>query len=123
MVGEFKVATATAAPKRGTQLPKNWKPTPDHEQRALAAGLILGREVDKFRAHAEENARLAKNWNAAFTRWLMNAEEYATRNRPARSVSSLPLAQQLEDPPPGLNAQEYDAWYREQAARRKAVGQ
>lgn len=115
------VPNGTSAAKRGSQLPTSWKPTTEHETRALAAGLILGREVDKFRAHAEEKRRLAVNWNAAFTRWLINAEDYATQARPAqRPSSSLPLARQIEEPPAGLDAQQYDAWFREQAAKHKA---
>lgn len=110
--------------KRPTKLPKSWKPTPEHLERALAADLDLGKEADKFRAHAAEKGRTAVNWNAAFTRWLMNAEEYARRDRtPARSSASPPPVHLIEEPPPGLDAEQYDAWYRDQVAKRKAVGQ
>jgi hypothetical protein len=107
--------------KRATKLPKDWKPTNDHLERALAAGLVLGREADKFRSHAEEKGRTAKNWNAAFTRWLMNAEDYASRNRaPQRHLQA---ADQIEEPPDGLNAEQYQAWSYDQAAKRKAARQ
>lgn len=122
--GELMLKSATPnnkAKKNGTQLPASWRPTTEHETRALAAGLILGREADKFRAHAEEKRRLAVNWNAAFTRWLMTAEDYAARSRPVAASSSLPLASQLEEPPPGLDAQEYDAWFREQVAKQRVA--
>lgn len=116
-----KDAPVSKGKKNGSQLPASWRPTVEHETRALAAGLILGREADKFRAHAEEKRRLAVNWNAAFTRWLINAEDYATQSRPAqRPSSSLPLARQIEEPPAGLDAQQYDAWFREQAAKHRA---
>jgi hypothetical protein len=65
---------------RATTLPSSWAPTVEHKERAVEAGLELDRETVKFRAHAEEKGRTAKNWNAAFTRWLMNAAEYATRD-------------------------------------------
>lgn len=65
---------------RNHALPDNWEPTPEHHERATETGLDLDREVIKFRAHAEEKGRLAKNWNAAFTRWLINAAEYAKRD-------------------------------------------
>lgn len=111
MVKADKSATAR---KRATKLPKNWKPSPEHLERALASDLDLGKQADKFRAHADEKGRTAVNWNAAFTRWLMNAAEYAERDRPKKSTP-LPTAAQLADPPPGLSVEEYDAWYRQQA--------
>ena len=49
------------------------------------AGLNPGSELEKFRAHAEEKGRTAKSWNAAFTRWLINAAEYATRDNPTQT--------------------------------------
>ena len=64
------------AKKKATRIPDLWRPTEEHEQRAKEAGLNLKREADKFRAHAIEKGRTAQVWNAAFTRWLMNAEEY-----------------------------------------------
>lgn len=113
-----------SAPKRAHKLPKNWKPTPEHLERALAADLDLGKEADKFRAHAAERGRTAVNWNAAFTRWLMNAEEYAKRDRtPTRPSASPPPVHLIEEPPPGLDAEQYDAWYRDQVTRRKAAAQ
>lgn len=68
--------TDRPAKKKKTRLPDSWEPNPEHEQRAKDAGLDLSREADKFRAHATEKGRTALVWNAAFTRWLMNAEEY-----------------------------------------------
>lgn len=70
-----------ARPARGTRLPESWAPTSEHVDRAKAAGLDLDREVVKFRAHADEKGRVAKSWNSAFTRWLINAEEFAHRDR------------------------------------------
>lgn len=65
---------------RSSRLPNDWAPTASHIERAKDAGLDLIKEVEKFRAHAEENDRTAKAWNSAFTRWLINAEEYARRD-------------------------------------------
>lgn len=86
----FPVPTRPEVPKgtpidRGSTkinrpLPKDWKPTPEHQERAHEYGLEMDREVIKFMAHAEEKGRLAKSWNAAFTRWLTNAKEYQTRS-------------------------------------------
>jgi hypothetical protein len=75
--------------RRATRLPDSWTPTDEHIARAAQSRLDVGREFVKFRAHAQEKGRTAKNWNAAFTRWLMNAAEYAARDarttRPAQS--------------------------------------
>lgn len=86
--------TPTTTPKgvvgkaRETPLPDNWAPTDEHRSRASTDGLDVDREAIKFRAHAEEKGRKAKSWNAAFTRWLINAAEYAKRDgaRGTRSI-------------------------------------
>lgn len=79
---------------RGTRLPDDFTPTPEHADRATDNNLNLDRELTKFRAHAEEKARTAKNWNAAFTRWLMNAADYQRRdNAPRQSTTDQRYAQ------------------------------
>lgn len=65
---------------RETALPASWLPTKEHHDRAAETGLDINRERGKFAAHATEKGRTAKNWNAAFTRWLINAAEYAERD-------------------------------------------
>lgn len=77
----FTTSVENASEKvRASRLPEDWTPTDEHINRAKNARLDLQREVDKFRAHAEENDRRAKSWNGAFTRWLINAEDYARRD-------------------------------------------
>jgi hypothetical protein len=66
--------------QRATRLSPDWEPTVEHKQRATDEGVDLDRELVKFRAHAEETGRTSKNWNGTFTRWLMNAAEYARRD-------------------------------------------
>lgn len=78
---------------RETRLPADWEPTDEHRQRAAQSGLDVTREANKFRAHAEEKDRRAKSWNAAFTRWLINAAEYAARDR---ARGERPLDRQAE---------------------------
>lgn len=75
-------------PARAVALPDSWTPTSEHRDRATSDGLDVDREAIKFQAHAAERGRTAKNWNAAFTRWLMNAAEYAKRDgaRGTRSI-------------------------------------
>src|SRR5690606_37175867 len=67
---------------RDRPLPDDWSPTPEHRQRALDEGLDLDREAIKFREHAKEKGRKAKNWNSAFARWLINAGEYKQTRTP-----------------------------------------
>lgn len=76
------------AAARASSMPFDWTPTAEHHTRAQDDQLDIEREAVKFRAHAEEKGRTAKNWNAAFTRWLINAAEYAKRDagKPARSM-------------------------------------
>lgn len=79
-----------AASRRATRLPASWTPTDEHQQRAREASIDIGREVIKFRTHAEDKGRTSKSWNAAFTQWLIKAAEYAQRDgsRPQRRVAS-----------------------------------
>jgi hypothetical protein len=65
--------TTPRKPKRAAQLPASWQPTDDHTKRAAGLGLDLAHQVELFRLHAETNGRTAKNWNAAFTTWLIKA--------------------------------------------------
>lgn len=98
----------TTSLSRATQLPASWTPTDDHRSRAQESRLNLDQEAVKFRAHAEEKGRTAKNWNAAFTRWLINAAEYAQRD--GRPTNHRPA---------------YDPWaagYAELEKRRKGAG-
>lgn len=101
---------------KATSLPADWQPTDEHKRRAIDAGIVLDREVGKFKAHAEANDRRAVVWNAAFTQWLIQAEERGG-GRPT-PVRSLPTVDQIELPPDGLSPEEYTAWERESRERR-----
>lgn len=68
---------------RATQLPEDWRPLPKHWDEAV---VILGSperselELRKFKLHAADKGRLAKNWNAAWVKWAIQAIEYGARN-------------------------------------------
>lgn len=109
-----KPAKAKARP-----LPSDWVPTDEHKQRAAKSGVALDREVQKFKAHAEANDRKVVVWNAAFTQWLIQAEERAGSSRPT-PVRHLPTVDELELPPDGLSEVAYAAWEREARERRAA---
>ena len=96
------------ARKRASALPDAWTPTDEHRDRAAAAGINLDRELVKFRAYVEEKSLTSKSWNQRFTRWLMNAEDYAKRD--GRPTNQQPA---------------YDPWaagYAELERRRREAG-
>ena len=70
---------------RKTKLPKSWKPTEEHREQAAKSGLDLSSEAAQFRNHAEANGRTQVRWNAAFTNWLIKAEQFAKKNGNGRS--------------------------------------
>lgn len=82
------VPKGTVNKRPDTVLPHGWTPNADHHARAAETDLDIGREEAKFRAHAEEKGRKAKNWNAAFSRWLMQASEYAENDKARGAKSS-----------------------------------
>ncbi len=88
---------------RATRLPKDWHPTPEHHERAKEIGVNIQVESEKFENHAHEKGRTSKNWNLAFTNWLIKASEYSTNNqnrntqtvRPNRVQQNLAVVEQL----------------------------
>ena len=68
---------------KGTQLADGWRPEQKHWDEAIA---ILGsddraeRELRKFKLHAADKGRVAKNWGAAWVKWALQAIEYGARN-------------------------------------------
>src|SRR5690606_3292261 len=70
---------------RNTRLSPSWKPTDAHRKRAKESGLNVDDEAEKFRLHAEEKGRMAVSWNAAFTRWLINAAKWSPSNKQTSS--------------------------------------
>ncbi|WP_152203613.1 DnaT-like ssDNA-binding domain-containing protein [Georgenia thermotolerans] len=74
--------------KRATSLPADWEPTQEHIERAAQDGIDLGRELIKFRAYVDEKGLTSKSWNQRFTRWLMQAADYA-KARPGGNVTAI----------------------------------
>jgi hypothetical protein len=87
---ELKKKTSSSSRKKPEiHLPASWHPNDAHRLRASAAQLNLDVQVQLFKAHAEEHDRRAASWNGAFTRWLINAEDYQRRTgRPALRLAS-----------------------------------
>jgi hypothetical protein len=57
-------------------LPDDWQPNAAHRERASKLGLDVELQADLFRAHAEREERVARNWNGAFTTWLIKTREF-----------------------------------------------
>lgn len=82
-IEEKKESKKVKRESRASQLPDNWRP----DAKAWAEAVeILGseeraiHELRKFALHAADKGRLAKNWNAAFVKWCLQAIEYGARN-------------------------------------------
>ena len=77
-------------PKRSkpqTRLSDDWKPTAQAIAKAVASGLDVNREAEKFRNNAAQNDRKCANWDAAFSNWLLKAEEFRSRPPAQQSLS------------------------------------
>lgn len=71
-------ATTTATEKLSrrspeTPLPDSWVPTAAHEEKAREKNLDVKITAETFRNHALANDRRARNWNAAFSNWIIKA--------------------------------------------------
>lgn len=74
---EKKTSSSSGRKAPATKLPSDWQPNDKHQEHADQFGVDLNREVFKFRHHAEANDRRQVNWNAAFTTWLGNAQQWS----------------------------------------------
>ena len=96
--GELKVSKSVRKRPR-TRLPADWTPTEAHWERRHD-GIDVNREAQSFQAHAEANDRLAANWNAAFTQWLIKARPTPAAAQPhkGRAAQWMDLARDLSKP-------------------------
>jgi hypothetical protein len=62
-------------------LPAEWEPTAEHHATAEELGLDCPRVAQKFASHMRGHGKLAVDWNAKFTEWLL-------RERPGTSQPS-----------------------------------
>lgn len=70
-------------PKPERFVPDAWQPNDGHAAKAAELGVILRIELQKFRAHEFKVPK--QDFDRAFTRWLLNASQFATSSG-ARSV-------------------------------------
>lgn len=89
----FSVPSEPVKPSRRspeTPLPETWKPSKVHEEKAREKYLDVNLQAETFRNHALANDRRARNWNAAFSNWLIKA----TPGTPSRPTSASPWSKE-----------------------------
>lgn len=100
---ELPTATATATTpsieggsggKRSPErpLPANWAPNAKHKTRAHETGLDVYAQAEAFKLHAETHDRRVRNWDAAFTQWLIKGKGYAEEARRSEGRSQWDMA-------------------------------
>lgn len=83
-------------PKRATQFPDDFTPAlTERSQRIVAAWPAgkLERELAKFRNHAADKGRTSKDWQAAFRKWIDNADEWKPANDYRKPTGTATAAQ------------------------------
>ena len=74
--------------KQASERPADWKPNEGHHERARATRLECLTEAEKFKAWHDARGMLMVNWDAAFTTWLMKAQEFAQARTPPDSEAA-----------------------------------
>lgn len=95
-----EVLSPRSRPKR--HLPDDWAPTDKHRADARERGIDVEVEAAAFRNHAESVDRIAVNWNAAFSNWLLKAKPRETA-KPAgmapgthRALAALEIGKRMQ---------------------------
>jgi hypothetical protein len=78
---------AKVGKKRKTQLPDDWQPLERHLAKAKEICVNCDLEVAKFRGYHGGHGNTRLDWNKSFDTWLLNAAEYAQRQRRAPTSS------------------------------------
>ena len=64
------------APKKGTQVPKDFRPNETSIRRAEELGVDWEAELPNFIDHHSNKGTIGKDWNAGFRTWLSNAVKF-----------------------------------------------
>lgn len=70
-------------PPRGSRLPDDWQPVLTERSQAIVSRWPPGmfeRELQKFRDHAADKGRVSKDWQAAFRKWIDNADQWKPKH-------------------------------------------
>ena len=69
--------------RRASALPSDWEPKLTERSQGIVSGWPRGMlevEIEKFRDHASDKGRTSKDWQAAFRKWIDNAEAWRPKN-------------------------------------------
>lgn len=67
--------------KPAIPLPDDWAPTELHWAKARELSLHVHDEAEAFRFHAQSNDRRQRDWDAAFSKWLLTSVKFSASNR------------------------------------------
>lgn len=79
-------------------LPADWGPVLTTRSQKIVDGWPPGMfeaELNKFRDHAADKGRTSKDWQAAFRKWIDNAEQWKPKNDRPRSPNDRPTTRQI----------------------------
>ncbi|MEY4201355.1 MAG: hypothetical protein RLZZ265_3095 [Verrucomicrobiota bacterium] len=97
---EQREAGAPAKPAkatRATSIPKDWKPSATHREKAASLSLIVDSEAEQFRLSAEAKGRVYASWDAAFHTWLNNAARWRDERNAPKQAAPRPVVKGWDD--------------------------
>ena len=97
---EQREAGAPAKPAkatRATSIPKDWKPSATHREKAASLSLIVDSEAEQFRLSAEAKGRVYASWDAAFHTWLNNAARWRDERNTPKQAAPRPVVKGWDD--------------------------
>lgn len=95
-----KAPAALAKPAkatRATSIPKDWKPSATHREKAASLSLIVDSEAEQFRLSAEAKGRVYASWDAAFHTWLNNAARWRDERNTPKQAAPRPVVKGWDD--------------------------
>ena len=82
---------------RATSIPKDWKPSATHREKAASLSLIVDSEAEQFRLSAEAKGRVYASWDAAFHTWLNNAARWRDERNTPKQAAPRPVVKGWDD--------------------------
>jgi len=85
---EPKSKTRRAPKIRSRRIPDDWQPSDAHRELAKKLGVDIDEQLTEIRDH--EYAQPKSDWDAAFRKWLRNADKWRGKGRPSSSTDYQP---------------------------------
>jgi len=76
---ETETEADTKQKKRASRLPDDWSPKQRHYELAAENGVVVEKELPKFRDYFLGNGTVKVDWDRTFNNWLRNAPRYGGR--------------------------------------------